>query len=142
MKLVKESLNEVISFTRGKDTLSTLGIGQINLIKEWLDKMHVEGYTINDDLTIDVKYGLDFIGIAEFPSFIKFNKVKGYFSCSYNDLTSLEGCPKIVSTTFDCSHNNLTSLKGCPKTVGQDFLCEDNKVEFTEEYVRSLCDVK
>ena len=52
------------------------------------------------------------------------------------------GCPEIVEGYFSCTHNQLTSLEGCPKIVGGNFWCFDNKVQFTEEYVRSLCDVK
>ena len=52
--------------------------------------------------------------------------IKGDFSCSYNQLTSLEGCPKEVGGGFDCSVNQLTSLKGCPKEVGGDFYCYYN----------------
>jgi hypothetical protein len=42
---------------------------------------------------------------------------EGYFGCSYNQLTSLEGSPKEVGGSFDCSYNQLTSLEGSPKEL-------------------------
>jgi hypothetical protein len=68
--------------------------------------------------------------------------VDGDFYCGNNNLTSLENCPKTVDGTFGCSYNKLTSLVGAPKTVGEDFYCRNNTVEFTEEQVRAVCDVK
>jgi hypothetical protein len=64
------------------------------------------------------------------------------FLCSYNNLTSLKGAPETVGVDFDCSYNNLTSLKGAPETVGGDFVCYNNPVKFTEEQVRTVCNVK
>jgi hypothetical protein len=48
-----------------------------------------------------------------------FRKVTGFFKCSSNALTSLEGCPKEVGGTFDISRNfSLTSLEYSPVKVG------------------------
>src|ERR1035437_3927785 len=132
-QLVFESLNELNSFNQTKDPLSSLGVGQIHLIRSWLDKMGVEDYTINDDLTIDVNGNVDlshqnFVG---FPSYIRFNKVGGGFWCSYNQLTSLVGCPSQVGGSFYCSYNQLTSLVGCPSKVGGGFWCGCNPGKFT-----------
>ena len=54
--------------------------------------------------------------------------VTGYFDCSNNNLTSLEGAPKEVGGDFDCSDNKLISLEGAPKEVGGGFDCYDNPV--------------
>jgi hypothetical protein len=54
--------------------------------------------------------------------------VKGYFSCSNNQLTSLEGAPKEVGGSFWCYGNILTSLKGAPKEVGVNFDCHVNRL--------------
>ena len=54
--------------------------------------------------------------------------LKGSFNCSYNNLKSLEGCPKEVGGDFYCSHNQLTSLEGCPKKIGRDFYCSHNQL--------------
>jgi len=45
----------------------------------------------------------------------KLERVEGSFSVFWNDLTSLEGCPKEIGGSFNCSENRITSLKGIPK---------------------------
>jgi hypothetical protein len=88
-------------------------------------------------------------------------EVTGYFDCSENRLTSLEGAPKRVGTDFLCSNNQLTSLVGAPEWVGRDFdcwacglaslagapsyvfrafSCYNNPTNFTEDDVRAVCD--
>jgi len=113
----------------------------------------INGYTINDDYSIDVdgdvKIGIGKIGgsLTKIP--VRFKKVSGNFICRYNFLTSLEGCPKIVGGKFccddnkltnleggpihvggsyHCSTNELTSLKGCPERINGDFYCHRNKI--------------
>ena len=39
---------------------------------------------------------------------------EGSFDCRNNNLTSLEGSPKIVKGDFYCANNKLTSLEGIP----------------------------
>ena len=73
---------------------------------------------------------------------IRFNKVKGKFYCSNNNLTSLEGGPSTVGGDFHCYTNNLTSLEGGPSTVEGSFDCSDNKKKFTKEEAAAICDVK
>jgi hypothetical protein len=53
------------------------------------------------------------------------------FSCSDNNLTSLEGAPQHVEGNFHCRNNNLTSLEGAPQHVGGDFTCADNPVSLS-----------
>lgn len=57
---------------------------------------------------------------------IKFGHVKGYFDCSDNKLTTLEGVPQEVGGYFDCRYNELTSLDGAPNEVKDDFYCINN----------------
>jgi hypothetical protein len=83
--------------------------------------------------------GLD---LTKLPDILKDITVGGNFNCSYNNLTSLENCPKTVGENFGCSFNKLTSLAGAPKIVGGDFYCHSNDVKFTEEQVRAVCNVK
>ena len=52
----------------------------------------------------------------------------GRIDCSYNELTSLKGCPKEINGYFWCNNNKLTSLKGAPEKVGGDFDCSSNKL--------------
>jgi len=69
-------------------------------------------------------------------------KVGGSFDCNNNKLKSLKGAPEKVGGYFDCNENDLTSLEGAPEKVGGSFLCSDNAVQFTEEDVRAVSDVK
>ena len=163
---MKSYYTETIHFERSSsDPLKNLSIGKRAQIANWLDSFGIINYTINDDLTIDVNGDVNLINqsLTCFPSFIKFNKVSGGFSCSVNKLTSLEGCPTIVGDNFACRNNYLTSLVGCPTTVGESFYCDsnqltslegcprivdysfycyNNKKKFSKEDVRSLCKVK
>ena len=68
--------------------------------------------------------------------------VVGSFYCGSNQLISLKGAPKSVGRDFFCSNNNLTSLEGAPTYVGGSFSCGNNSVQFTEEQVRAVCNVK
>jgi hypothetical protein len=63
---------------------------------------------------------------------VKFGKVGGYFSCSFNKLTSLEGAPSSVGDYFVCSNNRLTSLEGAPREVHGYFSCAKNKITSLE----------
>ena len=114
-------------------------------------------YTINDDMSIDVKGNVtlgDINGII--PAGINFNKIEGDFKCGFysrgfklillslrgcpkkvtgdfkcygSTLQSLECCPEEVGGSFYCHYNNLESLKGCPKEVGGGFYCHSNKLK-------------
>jgi hypothetical protein len=63
---------------------------------------YLYNYKINSDDTIDVdgKVNLYFrLGnMTKLP--VKFGKVSGYFSCSNNRLTTLDGCPKYNGGDF------------------------------------------
>jgi len=108
---------------------------QFNNEQEIIDickKYNIKRYTINDDGSIDVDGDVDLykMNLNKLP--IKFNKVNGYFSCSWNVLTSLEGCPNITNSNFSCSYNNLTSLDGSPNKVGWNFDCSSNQLTSLE----------
>jgi hypothetical protein len=91
--------------------------------KQFCEK-YLENYTINPDYTIDVNGNVDLYNrlgnMKKLP--VKFGKVSGYFYCSMNKLTTLEGCPKHVGGVFNCFGNRLTTLDGCPKYIGS-FSC-------------------
>jgi len=76
------------------------------------------------------KGGLNLSGLklTKLPSNLKNVSVTGYFDCSNNNLTSLDGAPASVDRHFDCSSNNLTSLDGAPRSVGLSFYCGNNKL--------------
>ena len=86
---------------------------------------------------------LNGMNLTKLPDILKdIITVSGYFDCSLNKLKSLTGAPKTVGGDFACTQNQLTSLTGAPKTVGGDFFCFYNTVQFTEQQVREVCDVK
>jgi len=151
------------SFSRDNDDkLKNIGVGKISLIKDWLEKYQVKNYLIDsDNLSISV-FGdvyLNMKNTGNFPDYIKFDIVSGYFACSANKLTSLKGCPKTVGgdfyclnnklitlkdgpinirRDFDCSFNFLTSLEGCPK-IGGTLHCNGNDISIDEiERIKEL----
>ena len=85
------------------------------IIREICKKYGIKNYTINDDMSIDVN-GNVYIDCKELTSMpLRFNKVSGWFDCSSNNLTSLEGSPKeIHGEHFSCNHNKLTNLNHLP----------------------------
>ena len=105
----------------------------------------IENYTVNDDGSIDVNGSVDLYGyqLTELP--LVFNKVTGYFSCGYNNLTTLKGSPKWVGGFFGCSNNQLTSLEFSPDYVGGYFWCDYNNLtdnycdtEISDDFYTSL----
>ena len=112
-------------------------------IEEWLNKNHVHSY----ELIEDDEYGY-VVNVNSFVKLnhkklksidVKFNIVKGWFDCSYNELTSLEGSPKKVTGSFMCHKNEIFSLKGGPKEVGGSFIILHNNItslEFSPSVVK------
>jgi len=99
-----------------------------DLLKECIDG----DYTINDDGSIDVDGDVDLSckKLTKIP--FKFRNVSVYFTCSNNQLTSLEGAPNTVGGSFSCHNNQLTSLECAPNTVGGNFYCHNNQLTSLE----------
>lgn len=99
-----------------------------NDIDDVCRKYNIENYTINEDGSIDVDGDVDFTdkGISKIP--LRFNIVSGVFNISYNNLITLEGCPKAVGEDFYCYNNQLTSLEGGPEYVGGGYSCQNNQL--------------
>lgn len=76
---------------------------------------------------VDV-YGAFDIGRENLKDFkgVMLGKVSGYFNCSGNQLTSLEGAPQTVGQNFYCQNNQLTSLIGGPKKVSGSYNISGN----------------
>jgi hypothetical protein len=87
---------------------------------------YLENYIINSDNTIDVYGAVNLYNrlgdMKKLP--VKFGKVSGFFSCSGNKLTTLEGCPNYVGGNFACHGNNLTTVEHCSKYVGGYFMSD------------------
>ena len=104
-------------------------------IKEFCRKYNID-YTINPDGSIDVNSSISLYnkGLTKLP--LKFNKVNGWFDCSWNNLKTLEGSPIEVNGNFSCVYNKLTSFEYAPKIIRGDFNCENNNIK-TFEYFPS-----
>ncbi len=116
---------------------------------EYISKEHLEirklcklykihDFKINDDGSIDTKYSVDLSNrdLDEIP--IKFNKVRGYFDCSNNNIKSLKNSPKIMEGHFICSSNNITNLIHSPLYISGLFQCSNNPLESLEGYNGSM----
>jgi hypothetical protein len=91
----------------------------------------------------DGHISLNCMGLSELPKFLKYiTKINGVFSCSNNQLTSLDGLQNLtyISSSFWCDNNLLTSLDELQNlhNVYGYFYCNNNKTIFCEEYVRSI----
>ncbi len=101
-------------------------------------KYNITNWTINPDGAVDVEGNVDLAnkGLRKLP--LKFGRVTGYFDCSHNQLTSLEGCPPEIREAFWCYNNQLTSLEGCPREIGGSFWCYNNKLTSLEGCPREI----
>ena len=82
------------------------------------------------------------LSVLELWGKIKILEVKVNLDLSNNYITSLKGLPKTIRGNLYLSENKITSLKGLPKTIGGNLNLGDNPGKFTEEQVRSICNVK
>ena len=58
--------------------------------------------------------------------------VNGEFRFSGTKITSLEGCPEEVGGYFDCSVTNIDSLKGCSQRIKRSFSCSYTDISSLE----------
>lgn len=95
-------------------------------IHDICEELFIKEYTINTDGSIDVDGNVYIrnLDLGKLP--LKFNIVHGSFDCSYNNLTTLDGSPKVVGGFFNVSDNNLTSLIGGPVNVKYSYVCSNN----------------
>ncbi len=99
-----------------------------------------DGFVIKGDLHLEKK------GLTELPDLSQVT-IDGNFWCNDNQLTSLEGAPRVIKGIFDCNHNNLTSLEGAPQIVGGGFCCGFNQLTSLQGITPKIsgdifCDVK
>ena len=95
-------------------------------------RYYSDGFTINDDMSINVhgSVRLSRKRLDQLP--LKFKKIDGSFDCSNNLLFNLDGSPEIVKFNFSCGNNDINSLKGGPKIVERDFSCVNNQLTSLE----------
>ena len=87
-------------------------------IKTWIEQWNVD-YKIGVDGTLDIEDDIEISGGYEKLPY-KFGYCNGSFRVGGIGLKTLENCPEYILDYFSCSFNNLTSLKYCPKEVGGD----------------------
>jgi len=106
--------------------------------KDWLDEMQIKGYSIREDLLVNVVGDVELSQkqLTSIP--VEFNHVAGIFDCSENFLTTLKGCPKTLNDTFDCSHNLLTSLHFAPTVAPKSFYCANNRLTSLEGVPKNI----
>ena len=98
-----------------------------NLTQEQID--FLEDFTrgkwnINPDTgLIDVRgnFDCDRMDLNDFKG-LRFGKVTGYFSCSDNNLKTLDGSPREVGRNFWCPGNPLISLEEAPLKIEEYFV--------------------
>jgi hypothetical protein len=97
-------------------------------IEDWCVALKLKDFHINDNNSIDVYTNVDIDnkGLKKFP--IKFNEIRGYFSCRFNGLETLENGPIELSGGYYCENNNIRSLNGYPKKIGIEFSFNRNPV--------------
>lgn len=90
-------------------------------VKNWLEEMNISKYKIRRDLSVNVFEDVSLYkkNLKIIP--IQFYKVNGNFNCSYNELKSLKGAPKIIMGNFNCSYNKLESLEFLPDIINISF---------------------
>ena len=101
-------------------------------------KFNIKNYSINSDLSIDVQGDVDLDNLKLRLLPLRFSRVSGNFTCSYNLLTTLEGGPREVGGHFYCHSNHLTTLEGCPREVGGHFYCYSNQLTTLEGCPREV----
>ncbi len=97
---------------------------------KWLDKCTRGTWQLNPStglVDVDGSFDCSNQGLSDFKG-IRFGKVKVYFFCSNNQLTTLEGAPQEVGEHFWCDNNELTTLEGAPQLVGESFICSYNSL--------------
>jgi hypothetical protein len=109
-----------------------LYIGKPNRKKYFLDWLSVRDYEVLADGSLKVEGNILFnhLNLTKIP--FKFDQVNGYFMCTHNKLSSLEGSPRIVNGSFFCDDNKLSSLQGAPKIVEGNFVCTSNPLQSLE----------
>lgn len=147
MNIVRENIN----FERGQDPKKALGIGSRERIHKWFESfpytISPDDYTINDDMSIDIRIHMSLILEKQLfpggrlPSYIRFRKSIDEVDVDDCGLISLEGFPQEIDNYFSCQNNNLDSLDEGPKKITGAYYCNGNPGKFTEDYVKSICNV-
>ena len=112
-------------------------------VKTILTYLGVEGFTINPDLSVDVRRDVDlrYSKLSVIP--VKFRKVGGDFFCEGNKLTSFKNAPEEVSGDFRCFGNKISSTDGFPKKIGGLVDVGNNQLsDFEKKWIQQNTEAK
>jgi hypothetical protein len=166
-KMYEMILEDIVQSVTPEEKIERQKKYQDIMLKQIFDQLIEEGKMVkNADGSYDIDGNLDLssLVLTNLKDIqYRINKVNGWFNCSYNKLTNLVGCPKIILREFLCNDNLLTSLRGCPNKINYYFSCFDNlltsvegmpksidgnliiyrnKHKFTKKEIRKVCKVK
>lgn len=102
-------------------------------IVTWLHKYKIKDFRLVPDeqyvFVVDVYQDVNLFlkKLTHLP--VKFRHVHNNFSCSFNQLSSLNGCPDTVRLNFNCSKNKLSDLNYCPKNIEGRLIATHNPFE-------------
>lgn len=93
-----------------------------------------ERYFLSKQVVVDGVRKINGSVFLSYSSLYKLNfgdidLVRGMFDCSGNNLSSLEGSPKIVKDDFICEYNKLKTLEGITQNIGGHLFCLQNPLE-------------
>lgn len=121
-----------------------LGIGRYAIEPYLRDVYHLKNTTYEDFKNGTIKESVNMFGSEVEKLDYQLKYVDGDFICRYSKLASMENFPEHITGTLDISFTNIRSLDALPDTpkmqVDGDFVCTN--LRFTEDYVRSHCQVK
>ena len=126
MKIINERLNE--KFERNSENkLSTLNIGKIVLIQDWLKKYNIKHYKINDNFSIDITGNLylQYKEIDVLPDYIQFNNVFGFMECN---LKTFRGVPYFVDKHFLTMNKEVIITEYLPRILKGDLFINSFKI--------------
>mgnify|MGYP003403742131 CR=1 FL=1 len=108
-------------------------------IKDWLKENGIKNTTIDNNLTISVKDAdVNLVAYKEesLPDYITFETITGgSFFCSWSELKTMRGFPKMVGRIFDISHSKIESLEHAPEIVDINYVAYG--LNFTKEEIQA-----
>lgn len=98
-------------------------------IEQWLKEKHIQDYSLNNDLSVNVHHGLSFnpFELKEGLPFA-FHEIDGNLMIANNNLFDMRNFPRIVHGNVDVFGCDLYSLKGCPEIIHGNLIIGGNLI--------------
>ena len=122
--------------TLKEDFFDNLGIGEEKQIRDWLESHKIRNYTLNNDLSIDVRGKVEIY--EDLPEYIQFNNIYGSFIVLFENVTSMKGFPKYVEKSFFISKTNIEILDNCPEEVNDFEIILNKKLKKIESLPKKI----